>query len=125
MRRLITGVVVAAVSITVIPVAAAACPTGTTELSGGVCQQKFTTAGTFTVPSGVTTLDVLLVGVGGGGQAVNGGGAGGGGGEVKVVLAHAVTTGTPLNVVVGTGGAGGLRIAAARAAMVATPRSMC
>ena len=67
---------------------------------------SFTTVGstTWTVPAGVTSVDVLVVGGGGGGQGYGGGG---GGGEVLEVANYAVTPGSSLPVTVGDGGAGG------------------
>jgi hypothetical protein len=64
--------------------------------------QQFTTSGTFTVPSGVRFVNVLIVGGGGGGG--NGGGGGGGGGVVFVPN-YPVTPAGSLTVTVGTGGA--------------------
>jgi len=65
--------------------------------------QTFTTSGTFTVPSGVTSLTIELVSAGGSGGG-NGGGGGGGGG-----YATGVYTVVPLSdytVTVGTAGGG-------------------
>lgn len=62
-------------------------------------------SGTFTVPAGVTSIDVLVVAGGGGGGSRQGGGGGGGG--VLVVPNRAVTPGEGLPVVIGVGGAGG------------------
>lgn len=69
--------------------------------------QSFTSTGpaTFTVPSGVNVLDVLIVGGGGGGANALGGG-GGGGGFVEA-RNYPVTPGAAIPVVVGAGGAGG------------------
>ena len=49
--------------------AATDCGTGT-EVSSGICEKAYTTAGdyTFTAPSGVTKVSAILVGGGGGVQ---------------------------------------------------------
>jgi hypothetical protein len=66
-------------------------------------EQNFTASGTFSVPSGVTSVDVLVVaGGGGGGKEGGGGGAGG-------LIHNATYSVTPLEditVTVGSGGAG-------------------
>ena len=93
------------------PPAAAAtvpCPTGTADVGNGICEATFVASGTWTVPDGVTSLDVLAVGGGGGGgSAWYGTSGGGGGGQVVVSTARPVTPGTTANVTVGAGGAGG------------------
>ena len=72
--------------------------------------QTFTASGTFAVPSGVTSLDSVLViaGGGGGGGGHNGtiSGAGGGAGGLVFMPNHPVTPGT-ITVTVGSGGAWG------------------
>jgi len=75
--------------------------------SGGIGQQAFTTAGTFTwvVPNGVTSCSVVCVGAGGGGGAVNQ--ESGGGGALAYVNNIALTSGESMTVVVGAGGARG------------------
>ena len=65
----------------------------------------FTSNGTFTVPIGTNSVDVLVVAGGGGGCGVIGGGGGAGG--VLYTSNYAVTPGASIAVVVGTGGAGG------------------
>ena len=64
--------------------------------------QSFTTSGTFSVPSGVTAVDVLVVAGGGGGGA----GASGGGGAGGLIFrpAFPVTPGGTVTVTVGCGG---------------------
>ena len=64
---------------------------------------------TFYVPSGVTSVDYLLVGGGGGGGGTwdTGGGGGGGGGMVKS-SSLSVTGGSTVTITVGGGGDGGL-----------------
>ena len=66
--------------------------------------QSFTSSGTFSVPSGVTAVDVLVVAGGGGG----GGGHGGGGGAGGLVYrpGFTVTPGGTVSVTVGGGGSG-------------------
>ncbi len=84
--------------------AAADCGTGT-EVSAGICEQAFTTAGdsTFTAPSGVTKVSAIIVGAGGGASAYGSDGAyGGGGGEV--VFVDSVDASSPVELTVGEGG---------------------
>ena len=73
--------------------------------------ESFTSVGstTWTVPAGITTVEVLLVGGGGGGgtSAYNAGG-GGAGGSCVYNASYAVTAGNTINVVVGGGGSGGI-----------------
>ena len=57
------------------------------------------------IPTGVSQLDVLVVGGGGGGGADGGGGGGGGG--VRYDNSVNVTAGTAVSVTVGAGGSGG------------------
>lgn len=64
----------------------------------------FTGSGTYTVPAGVTSVSVLVVGGGGGGGADIGGG--GGGGQVAYNASFTVTPGAPITVTIGGGGAG-------------------
>jgi hypothetical protein len=76
-------------------------------------QEDFTSPGTFTftVPSGVTSIDAVAVGGGGGGGGSNGasgpGAAGGGGGGLSWLNGISVTPGETLDVIVGDGGAQG------------------
>ena len=69
------------------------------------CTEEFTTSGTWTRPSWVTSIDLIVVGGGGGGGChVNGGGGGGGAGGL-VTGSISVSAGTPTYpVVVGLGG---------------------
>lgn len=88
--------------------AAVSCsPTSTT--TGGYTIYTFTTAGTcfWTVPAGVTDVEVLAVaGGGGGGYAWDNAGAGGGaGGQLKT---GPLTLSTTLEVTVGAGGSAGV-----------------
>jgi len=71
--------------------------------------ETFTSSGTFSVPSGVTAVDVLVVaGGGGGGNGGTGGYAAGGGGAGGLVFmpGFPVTPGGTVSVTVGCGGAG-------------------
>ncbi|HMK46865.1 MAG TPA: hypothetical protein VK436_09585 [Methanocella sp.] len=79
---------------------------------------NYTTAGTytFTVPAGLTSLNVTLIGGGGGGGGGNygasmyqygGSGGGGGSGYMTTKTNLAVTPGQAITVTVGAGGAGG------------------
>jgi hypothetical protein len=69
---------------------------------------SFTTSGTFTVPTGLSSVDVLVVGAGGGvGNNPGPGGLGGGGaGGLIFVPSFPITPGTPISVTVGCGAAG-------------------
>ena len=85
-----------------------------TYTSGGnqYTVHTFTSTGssTFTTPSGVTSVDYLIVGGGGGGGTAwidTAGGSGGGGGQVVTGTAS-VTQETDYTIVVGEGGAGGV-----------------
>ncbi|MGX9134052.1 glycine-rich domain-containing protein [Rummeliibacillus sp. JY-2-4R] len=69
--------------------------------------QTFTASTTWTVPAGVSKLDVHIVGGGGaGGSFTSGyyGAAGGGGGYTKPLLGLSVVAGTSKSIVVGAGG---------------------
>ena len=88
------------------------CPGEFSPVTGqpGVCEVTYETATsyTFSVPSGVSSLTVLVVGAGGGGGGNGGYSAGGGGGGGQVILQNeAVTPGEKINVSVGQGGTGG------------------
>ncbi len=73
-----------------------------TILAGTLSAQAiFTSSGPFTVPAGVTSITVELVGAGGNG-ASNGGGGGGGGGYARGT--YTVNPGATLSIVVGEGG---------------------
>ena len=65
--------------------------------------QTFTAYGTFTVPSGVTSIQVFCVGGGAGGESNGEGGAGAGYTTNKTV---SVTPGQSISVVIGAGGTG-------------------
>jgi hypothetical protein len=67
---------------------------------------SFTSSGTFSVPSGVSAVDVLVVAGGGGGGDRHAGGGGAGG--LIFMPNFAVTPGGTVSVTVGCGGAGGV-----------------
>jgi hypothetical protein len=64
--------------------------------------QTFNANGTFTVPSGLTAVDVLVIAGGGAGGSDNGGGGGAGG--LIYRPGFPITPGTPISVTVGDGG---------------------
>ena len=73
-----------------------------------VNEQAFTASGTWTVPTGVASAQVILVGAGGGGGGGSRDVAGGGGGAGAVVVKNVtVTPGTTYQITVGAGGQGG------------------
>lgn len=93
-----------------------------TLASDGACVVTFATAPTtpttstqyatrtWTVPAGITSVDVFVVGGGGGGGMSNGStptGGGGGGGGIVVATAFAVSAGASIAVWTGYGGQGG------------------
>jgi len=89
--------------------------TQTTAFTGGSYAgpnlQAFTSSGTFTVPSGVTRIQVAVAAGGGGGggassSGVNVGGTGGLAG-FGVAFISGLTPGSTISVTVGSGGAGG------------------
>jgi len=88
--------------------AAADCGEGT-EVSTGICEKAFTTAGdyTFTVPASVSKMSAVLVGGGMGGGILEGGSgpmgayAGSGGG---VLFVDSVDISAPITLTVGAGG---------------------
>lgn len=79
---------------------AVSCPVGTPVGSTSTCEVTFTTSGSFTMPSGVTAIEALVVGSGG--KSLANTGYAGGGGEVK--LATLATSGN-LTITIGTSGA--------------------
>lgn len=86
------------------PAQAVACPTPST-LPDGSFLVTITSDCSWTVPNGVTSIDLIVVGGGGGGGANAGGGGGGGG--VLIQAGHAVTAGDVWAATIGAGGAGG------------------
>lgn len=75
-----------------------------TFVNNAFCLLKFTATTSWVAPTGVTTIDILVVGGGGGGGADGGGG--GGGGEVRQATGISVTAGNSSSVTVGLGGNG-------------------
>jgi hypothetical protein len=68
----------------------------------------FTSSGSWTVPSGVSTILVSgCAGGGGGGANSTSGGGGGGGGQAKIKQSISVTAGHSLSITIGGGGSGG------------------
>ena len=76
------------------------------EVPAGV--ESFTSSGTFSVPTGITSVDVLVVAAGGGGGSAPapGGTGGGGAGGLIFVPGFPVTPGGTVPVTVGCGGPG-------------------
>jgi hypothetical protein len=77
-------------------------------------EELFTESGTFTVPAGVTSVNIYAVGAGGGsdaGQYTTGSSGGGGGGAYVEVIGWPVTPGDEITVNVSSGGAGGVNSA--------------
>lgn len=73
-----------------------------------VNEQIFTSTSSWTVPAGVASAQVILVGAGGGGGGGSRDTAGGGGGGGAVVVKNlTVTPGTTYTVTIGAGGQGG------------------
>ena len=123
-RRLLVTLAVLALGLASVQVAtstpasaAAACPAGSTAVPSSsplICQASITftpPSGTWTVPAGVTSVDVVVIGGGGGGNSVSTGsapgGGGGGGAEIKAQTV-VVTPLSTVNVFVGGGGGGGV-----------------
>lgn len=78
--------------------------------SGNDCVITFTSGSvTWTIPAGVSTVDVLLVGGGGGGGGTfdTAAAGGGGGGGVEELFNEAVTGGSSVSITIGSGGSGG------------------
>lgn len=76
--------------------------------AGGGGGQFITSSGTFTIPTGVTKLQITVIGGGGGGavpQYSYAGGAGGGGTAIKFLTG--LTSGATLTITIGAGGARG------------------
>ena len=71
----------------------------------GATSESFTSSGTFSVPSGISAVDVLVVAGGGGGGDRHAGGGGAGG--LIFVPQYPVTPGGTVSVTVGCGGSGG------------------
>lgn len=106
--------------------AAAACPAGSTAVPSSsplICQVTISwtpPSGTWTVPDGVTSVDVVVIGGGGGGNTSAAGSAPGGGGGAGAQITAQTVVVTPLsavNVTVGSGGGGGFDGGSFRAGM--------
>lgn len=89
---------------------------GVTVTTSGInCIVRFDASNTWTAPTGVSGLDVLVVGGGGGGgggsratyEALRGAGGGGAGGALTHRTSLGFTGGSSFTVTVGSGGAGG------------------
>ena len=79
---------------------------------GGASGQIFTAGGTFTIPTGVTSLKITVIGGGGGSGGTNGASAnactgGGGGGGTAISYLTGLTPGNTLIVTIGAGGTAG------------------
>lgn len=78
--------------------------------SGASATVTFTASGTWTRPSGVTSVQYLVVGGGGGGGGVDLAPAGGGGGGGQVAAGTLSVSASSFSVTVGAGGAGGTAV---------------
>jgi len=113
-RQLIRAVVVSSFFISsaliaISPANAAAC-SGTTGTSGSYTLMQFTAAQsgcTWSIPAGVSAVDVLIVGGGGGAGFGNLGGGGGAGQVLASKSAFSVVPGDAVTLTVGNYGAGG------------------
>lgn len=72
----------------------------------GAQGQVFTSSGTFTVPSGITTVKVTVCGGGGGGAQNSSSAGSGGGGGVAIKYVTGLTPGGTVTVTVGSGSTG-------------------
>ena len=84
-------------------------PTGLTFLGSGTGNvvDSFTSTSTWVAPTGVTSIDYLVIAGGGGGGSSggNGGGGGGGAGGFLTGTGQSVTPGTSYTITIGAGGA--------------------
>lgn len=78
--------------------------TATCTPSSASTVRTFTSSGTFTVPAGLSSVEVLVVSGGGQGGGFEGGGGGGGG--ITYRASYAVSAGNNIAVTVGAGGTG-------------------
>ncbi len=78
---------------------------GVTVVKGDADTAATSTNTTFTTPTNLTSVELLLVGGGGGGGAIGGGG--GGAGALLGNQVHTVAAATSYNIQIGVGGAGG------------------
>lgn len=74
-----------------------------TTATGPFTTQVFTTAGSFTIPQGVSSIEYVIIAGGGGGGGNNNAGGGGAGG-IRLGSNYPVTAGKTYNVQVGGGG---------------------
>jgi hypothetical protein len=82
-----------------------------TKLLYNIVEFKSVGSTTWTVPTGVTSIEYLVVGGGGGGgNGYDNGGGGGGGGGMVLTGTLSVTPGSILNITVGDGGLGGANL---------------
>ena len=82
-----------------------------TKLLYNIVEFKSVGSTTWTVPTGVTSIEYLIVGGGGGGgNGYDNGGGGGGGGGMVLTGTLLVTPGSILNITVGDGGLGGANL---------------
>jgi len=80
--------------------------------SGLASVQTFTSSGTWTKPSGITKINITIIGGGAGGGATNEYGAGSGGaGSTVIKYAHNVSSISTATITIGSGGAGVLSAA--------------
>jgi hypothetical protein len=86
-------------------------PSWQTIGGGSLKSQEFLASGTFTVPTGITSVWVTMIGGGGSGAAGTGGRGGGGAGAYCFKRPFSVTAGASLTVTIGGGGAGVLAAA--------------
>ena len=98
--------IAASIALPAQPVRAAACAPSSSSIEvSGVAYTvlEFSATGScdWVVPTGITSIDALIVGGGGGASA-----GGGGGGGVVALTSQSVTPGATVSVVVGAGGAG-------------------
>ena len=76
----------------------------------GILAQRFTSSGTFTIPTGVTAIKATVVGAGGGAGGIDRsalGSSAGGGGATAISWLTGLTSGATLTVTVGAAGTGG------------------
>lgn len=95
-----------------------------TTTSGPYTVLTFGCNGNWTAPSGVTSVDYLLVGGGGGGGDGGGDAAGGGGGGRVLSGSSAVTPSTVYPIVVGLSGSGGIGATSGNSGTVSTFNSI-